>query len=50
MLIPQLLVMLTKSAVVTPAKSDNAGVVIDLPEIGLVSPGTIQGGDAGGLH
>ncbi len=50
MLAAQLLVMLTLSVPVTPSKADNAVVSIDLPELGAVSPGTIQGGDSGGLN
>jgi hypothetical protein len=40
-------------ALASPAAAvaaDNAGIAIDMPELGMVSPGTLQGGDGGGLN
>ena len=45
-----LIALVVTYAPVTPSVADNAVMAIDLPELVLVAPGAIQGGDTGGLN
>lgn len=35
---------------VAPVGGDSFPIQIDMPELGMVTPGTVQGGDSGGLN